>query len=65
MLVNTSRGPLVDLETLRKALETGRLSDAALDVLDFVPVDPTRIQGIPNLIATPHMAYHSEGALQD
>jgi D-3-phosphoglycerate dehydrogenase len=65
ILVNTSRGPLVDLEALRNALETGRLSAAALDVFDIEPVDPARIAGIPNLIATPHMAYYSEEALQE
>ena len=65
ILVNTSRGPLVDLDALRKALETGRLSAAALDVFDIEPVDPARIEDIPNLIATPHMAYYSEEALQE
>lgn len=65
ILVNTSRGPLVDLDAMRKALETGRLSAAALDVFDIEPVDPARIAGIPNLIATPHMAYYSEEALQE
>jgi len=65
ILVNTSRGPLVDLDVLADALETGRLSAAALDVFDVEPVDPARLQGIPNLIATPHMAYYSEEALQE
>lgn len=65
ILVNTSRGPLVDFDAMRKALETGRLSAAALDVFDIEPVDPARIAGIPNLIATPHMAYYSEEALQE
>jgi D-3-phosphoglycerate dehydrogenase len=65
ILVNTSRGPLVDLDALRKALETGRLSAAALDVFDIEPLEPARIKGIPNLIATPHMAYYSEQALQE
>ena len=65
VLINTSRGPLVDLDALRKALESARLSAAALDVFDIEPVDPGRIEGIPNLIATPHMAYYSEEALQE
>jgi D-3-phosphoglycerate dehydrogenase len=65
ILVNTSRGPLVDLDSLSNALETGRLSAAALDVFDIEPVDPGRLEGIPNLIATPHMAYYSEEALQE
>jgi D-3-phosphoglycerate dehydrogenase len=65
ILVNTSRGPLVDLDALGDALESGRLSAAALDVFDIEPVDPARIEGIPNLISTPHMAYYSEEALQE
>jgi len=65
ILVNTSRGPLVELDSLSKALETGRLAAAALDVFDIEPVDPARLEGIPNLIATPHMAYYSEEALQE
>jgi len=65
ILVNTSRGPLVDLTALGEALRNGRLAAAALDVFDIEPVDPTRIQDSPNLIATPHMAYYSEEALQE
>jgi D-3-phosphoglycerate dehydrogenase len=34
-------------------------------VFDIEPVDPGRLEGIPNLIATPHMAYYSEEALQE
>jgi len=65
ILVNTSRGPLVDLDALGEALRSGRLSAAALDVFDSEPIDPARIEDIPNLIATPHMAYYSEEALQE
>ena len=65
ILVNTSRGPLVDLGSLTDALVDGRLSGAALDVFDIEPLDPSRIEGIPNLIATPHMAYYSEEALAE
>ena len=65
MLVNTSRGPLVDLEAVTAALRSGRLRAAALDVFDQEPLDVTRIEGVPNLIATPHMAYYSEESLQE
>ena len=65
ILVNTSRGPLIDLDALGEALRSGRLSAAALDVFDTEPIDPSRIEDIPNLIATPHMAYYSEEALQE
>jgi D-3-phosphoglycerate dehydrogenase len=65
ILVNTSRGPLVDLASLTDALVDGRLSGAGLDVFDVEPLDAGRIEGIPNLIATPHMAYYSEEALAE
>ena len=65
ILVNTSRGPLVDLGSLTDALVDGRLSGAGLDVFDIEPLDPSRIEAIPNLIATPHMAYYSEEALAE
>jgi len=65
ILVNTSRGPLVDLDSLGSALVDGRLSGAGFDVFDIEPLDAARIEGIPNLIATPHMAYYSEEALAE
>ncbi len=65
ILVNTSRGPLVDLASLAEALVDGKLSGAGLDVFDIEPLDASRIEGIPNLIATPHMAYYSEEALAE
>lgn len=65
ILVNTSRGPLVDFDALSSALSEGKLSAAALDVFEVEPVDITLLEGVPNLIATPHMAYYSEEALQE
>jgi D-3-phosphoglycerate dehydrogenase len=46
-----------------KALREGRLGGAGLDVFDTEPLDATRIDGVPNLLVTPHMAYYSEEAL--
>ena len=65
ILVNTSRGPLVDFAALAIALGTGKLSAAALDVFETEPVDAALLEGVPNLIATPHMAYYSEEALEE
>ncbi len=65
ILVNTSRGPLVDLDAVTAALSEGRLGGAALDVFDVEPLDAARIAGVPNLISTPHMAYYSEEALAE
>jgi D-3-phosphoglycerate dehydrogenase / 2-oxoglutarate reductase len=65
ILVNTSRGPLVELEAVIEALSTGHLASAGLDVFDVEPLDPSRVENVPNLVATPHMAYYSEEALQE
>ncbi|MGH8912197.1 MAG: C-terminal binding protein, partial [Acidimicrobiia bacterium] len=65
ILVNTSRGPLVDLDAVTAALRDGRLSAAALDVFDKEPLDISRIEDVPNLVVTPHMAYYSEEALAE
>ncbi len=65
ILVNTSRGPLVEFAALADALRSGRLSAAALDVFETEPVDTDLLEGVPNLIATPHMAYYSEEALEE
>lgn len=65
LLVNTSRGPLVVLDDLTAALRSGSIAGAALDVFDVEPLDPARIEDVPNLVITPHMAYYSEEALEE
>jgi D-3-phosphoglycerate dehydrogenase len=65
VLVNTSRGPLVVLDDLVDALRAGRIRGAALDVFDKEPLDAARVESVPNLIVTPHMAYYSEESLQE
>lgn len=65
ILVNTSRGPLVDLDALVAALNEGQIAAAGLDVFDIEPLDPKRVEGVPNLTITPHMAYYSEQALEE
>jgi D-3-phosphoglycerate dehydrogenase len=65
ILINTSRGPLVDLDAVTTALKAGQLGAAGLDVFDVEPLDSSRVEGVPNLIVTPHMAYYSEEALAE
>jgi D-3-phosphoglycerate dehydrogenase len=65
ILVNTSRGPLVDLDALCAALREGSIGAAGLDVFDVEPLDAARVADVPNLIVTPHMAYYSEEALAE
>ena len=60
VLVNTSRGGVVDLDALLAALRAGRLGGAALDVLPHEP--PPMRPVAPNLIVTPHAAWYSEAA---
>jgi D-3-phosphoglycerate dehydrogenase len=60
LLVNTSRGGVVDLDAVLQALRSGKLGGAALDVL---PQEPPPMAPIaPNLIVTPHAAYYSEAS---
>ena len=57
ILINTSRGPVVDEAALHRALETKRIAGAAIDVAEKEPLskqDPLLRQ--PNLLATPHIA---------
>ncbi len=65
ILVNTSRGRLVVLDDVVAALRSGKLAGAGLDVFEVEPLDPTRVAGVPNLLATPHMAYYSEQSLAE
>jgi D-3-phosphoglycerate dehydrogenase len=60
LLVNTSRGAVVDLGAVLVGLRSGRLGGAALDVLPHEP-PPVRLVA-PNLIVTPHAAYYSDAS---
>src|SRR4051794_6638529 len=61
VLVNTSRGPVIDLPALAQALQEERLAGAALDVVDPEPLPAESLfYGMPNVILTPHSAYYSE-----
>jgi D-3-phosphoglycerate dehydrogenase len=61
VLVNTSRGGLVDLEALDAAIEDGRVAAAGLDVLEDEPQpDLARpLLNRPQVIVTPHLAWYS------
>ncbi|KAF2132038.1 D-isomer-specific 2-hydroxyacid dehydrogenase-like protein [Dothidotthia symphoricarpi CBS 119687] len=71
LLVNTSRGPLVDEAALLDTLRNGRIRGAALDVFDIEPLpadspwrtedwdDPSKSR----VLLTPHMGYVEEGTL--
>jgi D-specific alpha-keto acid dehydrogenase len=79
VVINTGRGPLLDTEALIRALESGKLGGAALDVLegeegifyadcrDRLPGSASllRLQKMPNVLISPHIAYYTDHALGD
>lgn len=66
-LINNSRGTVVDLDALASAIRSGHLAGAAVDVF---PVEPASnadrfvspLQGLPNVILTPHIGGSTEEA---
>ena len=66
ILVNTARGPVIDDTAVVAALETGQLGGLATDVFDREPpLDPGHpLLQAPHVLATPHIAYASEEAMQ-
>jgi phosphoglycerate dehydrogenase-like enzyme len=76
VVVNTARGPILDLDALMAAMESGRIAGAGLDVLpDEPPLEPVPallaayrarapwLEG--RLIVTPHSAFHTPHAWED
>jgi phosphoglycerate dehydrogenase-like enzyme len=62
LLVNTSRGPIVDEDALVHALLERRIGGAALDVFDVEPLPERHIlRRLDNVIVTPHIGYVTEG----
>ncbi|RYD89244.1 MAG: phosphoglycerate dehydrogenase, partial [Sphingobacteriales bacterium] len=67
ILINYARGEVIDLPALRKAIESGAIGGAAVDVF---PVEPekngdhftTPLQGLPNVLLTPHIGGSTEEA---
>jgi D-3-phosphoglycerate dehydrogenase len=64
LLVNVSRGAVIDTEALIEALAAGKLAGAALDVLEDEPHVPSGLLR-PEVILTPHIAFSSDASLRD
>lgn len=70
VIINYARGEVIDLQDLRKAIENEKIAGAAVDVFPVEPEkngDPfvTPLQGLPNVILTPHIGGSTEEAQQN
>jgi phosphoglycerate dehydrogenase-like enzyme len=62
VLVNTSRGPIVDEAALLEALNEDRIGGAGLDVYDVEPLPADhRLRAAPHTLLTPHLGYVTHG----
>jgi phosphoglycerate dehydrogenase-like enzyme len=62
LLINASRGPIVDEQALIGALKSRQIAGAAVDVFDVEPLPPSHpFRTLDNVLATPHIGYVSRG----
>jgi len=62
VLVNTSRGPLLDTDALVEALQAGAIRGAGIDVYDQEPLPPGHpLRFAPRTVLTPHLGYVTDG----
>lgn len=65
VIVNCSRGPVIDTDALVRALDAKKIAGAALDTTDPEPLpDPHPLRGRDNVILNPHVAWYSETAMK-
>ncbi len=65
VLVNASRGPVIDEDALLRVLADGHLSAAGLDVYNVEPPAPNHpLFALDNVVATPHIASYTDGGLE-
>jgi D-3-phosphoglycerate dehydrogenase len=55
-IINTARGDLIDEGALADAIESGHIGGAALDVYEEEPTRDHRLQKLPQVVASPHIA---------
>ena len=62
LLINASRGPIVDEQALISALKNKQIAGAAVDVFDIEPLPAShQFRTLANVLATPHIGYVSDG----
>jgi phosphoglycerate dehydrogenase-like enzyme len=57
LLINTSRGGIIDEEAMAKSLEAGKIAGAGLDAFEREPLSDSPLLKLENVILTPHMAW--------
>jgi D-3-phosphoglycerate dehydrogenase / 2-oxoglutarate reductase len=65
LLINVSRGAIVDTAAVVAALQSGQLAGAALDVLESEPDVPPALLAQPGTMCTPHVAFSSDASLTE
>ena len=61
-LINTSRGEIIDEESLFRALSENKIAGAALDVFEVEPPTNTKLLHLPNIVCSPHIAAQTKEA---
>ena len=62
LLINASRGPIVEEQALISALRNKQIAGVAIDVFDIEPMPPSHpFRKLDNVLATPHLGYVSHG----
>ena len=66
VIVNTSRGAIIDTEALARALKEGEIFAAGIDVFEKEPLPLDHpLVSVPNVILTPHLAWYSKESTRD
>jgi D-3-phosphoglycerate dehydrogenase len=63
-IINTARGELIDEKALADAVESGQVAGAGIDVFESEPPPDKRLQLLPQVVATPHIAASTHEAQQ-
>jgi len=64
LIINTARGPIIKESALIEGIKRGKISGAALDVVEIEPIPhSSELLQLPNVYLTPHSAFYSEEAI--